>query len=175
MSRLESAFALASRALLGAAALAVLAMTTLVVLSVVMRYVVGSPFAFTEEIVALLYLAMVFFTIPIGTIRREHIVVSVCVDRAGPRMRRVLALLAGLVMIAFAVWFVWETYAFAAFSKKLEARSEQVGLLLWPWMAIMPATMALVGAIAAVRGWQSLRDPRADGPSVPAHFSGDGL
>ena len=106
MSRVENALAFFSRGLLGCAALAVVAMTALVSLSVVMRYVVGSPFAFTEELVALLYLAMAFLTIPIGTIRREHIVVSVAVERAGPRTQRVLALLAAVVMVVFAVWFV---------------------------------------------------------------------
>ena len=173
--RLEAALALVSRALLGGAALAVLAMTALVALSVVMRYFVGSPFAFTEELVALLYLAMVFFTIPIGTLRREHIVVTVCVERAGPRWQRLLALLATLVMVVFAVWFVYETYAFTAFSRKQEARSDHVGILLWPWMAIMPATIALVGVIAVLRGWQSLRNSRVGIESAPGNLGGDRL
>ena len=175
MSRLEAALALVSRALLGGAAFAVLAMTALVSLSVVMRYVVGSPFAFTEELVALLYLAMVFFTIPIGTLHREHIGVTVCVERVGPRLQRLLGLAAALVMIVFAVWFVYETCAFTAFSRKLEARSDHVGLLLWPWMAIMPATIALTGIIALVRGWQSLWDPRMGIESTPDKLSGERL
>ena len=175
MSRLDAALALASRALLGGAALAVLAMTALVARSVFMRYLVDSPFAFTEELVALLYLAMVFFTIPIGTLRREHVVVTVCVERAGPRLQRVLRLAAAVVMIVFTFWFVCETYAFTAFSRKLEARSDHVGILLWPWMAIMPATVALVGVIAAVRGWQSLRNPRVGIESAPGNLGGDRL
>ena len=175
MTRLEAALALFSRALLGGAALALLTMTALVSLSVVMRYFVGSPFAFTEELVALLYLAMVFFTIPIGSLRREHIVVTVCVERAGPRLQWLLGLAAAIVMIVFAVWFVYETYLFAVFSRKLEARSDHVGILLWPWMTIMPATISLVGVIAVLRGWQSLRNPCAGIESVPDKFSGDRL
>ena len=175
MRRLEAALGLASRVLLGGAALAVLAMTALVALSVVMRYAVGSPFAFTEELVALLYLGMVFFTIPIGTLRREHIVVTVCVERAGPRLQRWLALLATLVMVVFAAWFVVETWALADFSRKLGARSDHVGILLWPWMAIMPATMALVGVIAALRGWQSFSQGPASGEAAPGTFGGDRL
>lgn len=173
--RFEATLEVISRALLASAAFAVVAMTVLVALSVIMRYVVGSPFAFTEELVALLYLAMVFLTIPIGTLRREHIVVTVCVERAGPRLKRLLGLAAALVMVVFAVWFVYETYAFTAFSRKLEARSDHVGILLWPWMAIMPATMALVGVIAVARGWQSLRNPRAENASAPDKPGGDRL
>lgn len=175
MHRLEAALTLISRALLGGAAFAVLSMTVLVALSVFMRYAVGSPFAFTEELVALLYLAMVFFTIPIGTLRREHIVVTVCVERAGLRMQKVLGLLAVIVMLVFAAWFVYETWMFAAFSRKLEARSDHVGFLLWPWMAIMPLTMALLGIIAALRGWQSLRKPGLGTGSAASKIKGDGL
>jgi len=175
MARLVGALTLVSRALLAAAAAAVLAMTALVVLSVIMRYVIGSPLAFTEELVALLYLAMAFFTIPISTIRREHIVVSIAVDRSGLILRRALAMLASAVMIVFAVWFAWETSAFAAFSSRLGARSEQVGLLLWPWMAIMPATMALVAGIALAQQWRSIRDPGMRSESAPHGPPRDGL
>ncbi len=160
MRHIEPALAWVSRALLVSAAVSVLAMTALVALSVVMRYFVGSPFAFTEELVALLYLAMVFFTIPVSTMRREHIVVNVCVERAGPRSQRLLAVAAAMVMIVFAVWFVYETFAFTTFSKKLDARSDHVGILLWPWMAIMPLTIALAGLIALVQGWHLLRHPQ---------------
>ena len=170
--RLEAALSSVSRLLLGAAAVAVLTMTALVALSAFMRYFVGSPFAFTEELVALLYLAMVFFTIPIGTLRREHIVVSVCVERTAPKTQRVLAVLAAIITVAFAVWFVYETYAFAAFSRTLEARSDHVGILLWPWMAIMPATMTLVGVIAIVRGFGSLSNLIAGTDGAPENPSG---
>ena len=175
MSRLDTSLAFASRALLCGAALAVLAMTSLVALSVIMRYFVGSPFAFTEELVALLYLAMVFFTIPIATLRGEHIVVTLYVDRTGPNGRRLLGLAAGLVMVVFAAWFVYETAAFTALSRSLESRTDHVGMLLWPWMAIMPLTLALAGIIAAVRGWQSLRHPGAPPPIATEHSGGDRL
>ena len=90
-------------------------------------------------------------------------------------MQRLLGLAAALVMIVFAVWFVYETYAFTAFSRKLEARSDHVGLLLWPWMAIMPATIALAGIIALVRGWQSLWNPRLGIESTPDKLGGERL
>jgi TRAP-type C4-dicarboxylate transport system permease small subunit len=174
VTRLDAAFEAVCRAMLRGAAIAVVAMTVLVALSVVMRYALGSPFAFTEELVALLYLAMVFLTIPMGTLRREHITVSVAVDRAGPAVRRLLAVLAALVMVVFAAWFTMETWAFAAFSRWLEARSDHVGILLWPWMAIMPAVMILSGAISLVHAWRALRG-RAHHDGRGTTPAGDGL
>jgi TRAP-type C4-dicarboxylate transport system permease small subunit len=173
MTRVDAVFASLSQAMLGIAGGAVLAMTALVVLSVVMRYVVGRPFAFTEEVVALLYLTMVFLTLPIGTLRREHIAVGVLTHRARGSMRRALAAAAAMVTVAFAVWFVAETVAFTRFSARLGAQSDHLGMPLWPWMAIMPAIMGLVGIIALRQTWQALTAPRA--PAAPDEGRGDAL
>ena len=175
MSRFEAFLAAISRALLVGAGISVLAMTGLVVLAAFMRYIVGSPFAFTEELVALMFLAMVFLTIPISTVRREHIVVTVCVERAGPRLQRGLALVATLVMLVFAVWFVFESYQSAAFSRKIGARTEQVDLLVWPWMGIMPAIMAFVGVIVTLQAWQAVGGLRRGGGPLPDRQTGDRL
>ena len=175
MPRFEAFLAAISRALLAGAGILVLVMTGLVVLASFMRYFVGSPFAFTEELVALMFLAMVFLTIPISTVRREHIVVTVCVERAGPLLQRVLALLSLLVMLVFAGWFVVEAYVSAAFSRKIGARSDQVDLLLWPWMGIMPVVMAFVGVITILHVWQAVRDLRSGGGPLADHHTGDRL
>ena len=96
-------------------------------------------------------------------------------ERAGTRSKRLLSLVAALVMLVFTVWVSVETWAFADYSRELGARSEQVGLLLWPWMAIMPATMLLTALISAVRGWQSFQDLRRGTDSAPDKLIGDRL
>src|SRR5689334_9480960 len=114
-----------SRVMLYAAAAAALVMTALVVLASAMRYFLGSPFRFTEELVALLYLGMVFLTIPNSTVRREHITVDLLNTALGPRARKWSSVLALLVMITFSAWFVIESYEFAAFAEQIGARTEQ--------------------------------------------------
>ena len=175
MTRVATLLAALSRLLLVGAAGLVLAMTGFVALSAIMRYFVGSPFGFTEELVALMFLAMVFFTIPISTVRREHIVVTVCVERVRPPLKRVLALVAALVMVAFSVWFVIESWSTMAFSAKIGARTDQVRLLLWPWMAIMPAIMALVAFVALLQLWQAIRSPLRATDAAPQRPTGDRL
>lgn len=136
---------------LGAAAGASLLMTALVVLASVMRYVFGAPFRFTEELVALLYSAILFLTMPLCTLRNQHIGMPLVVDRVRPVARRGLRMLASLVTLAFALWFSIEAIRFAAFSREIGARSEQVDLLLWPWMAVMPASMIFVAIIVVAQ------------------------
>ena len=50
-------------------------MTALIVLSAIMRYFVGAPFNFSEELVGLLSCSMAFLALPIGLIAREHIAI----------------------------------------------------------------------------------------------------
>jgi TRAP-type C4-dicarboxylate transport system permease small subunit len=175
VSRLEKSLEAISRALLAGAGALVLAMTALVVLAAFMRYFVGSPFAFTEELVALMFLAMVFLTVPISTVRREHIVVTVCVERAGPKAQSVLGVLAAAVMLAFSIWFAVETYASAAFSKKIGARTDHFQLLLWPWMGVIVAVMSLVALITLIQLWRAVLHLRGRTSHVTQRQAGDGL
>lgn len=174
IDRLLALSAALSRVLLVVSGVLVLAMTALVSLAAFMRYFVGSPFSFTEEIVALMFLAMVFCTLPISTVRREHIVVTLGVERASRPVQRILALLSTLIMLVFCTWFVVEAAASAAFSHRLGARSEQFDLLLWPWMAIMPAVMAFVAAIVILQAVATVRDLR-DGTKLDPVVTTDGL
>jgi len=159
MARVDRLFAVAATALLYVAAAAALTMTALVVLASVMRYLAGSPFRFTEELVALLYLGMVFLTIPNSTVLRQHITVDVLKTRLGPRARKWLGVAALAVTVVFTGWFTVEAYDFAAFAEQIGARTEQVDILLWPWMALMPVTFAIVCLIAASQLLRLLATP----------------
>lgn len=147
MTALQIALLALSRAFSRLAAVVLLVMTGMVILASFMRYLVGAPFHFTEEVVALLYLSTVFLALPACAIRRQHIMVGILTDRVGGEARRWLAFVAIAVMIAFCGWFGYATLEFTLFSREIEARSEQVEILLWPWMAILPATMLLLVAI----------------------------
>jgi TRAP-type C4-dicarboxylate transport system permease small subunit len=159
-------------AMLYAGAAALLVLTALVVIASFMRYFIGKPFAFTEELVALLYMAMVFLAIPLVTVKGTHITVSVMPEAVRRRIGPALRVGGVLVMIVFCAWFTVEAFNFVQRSRGLASRSEQFGLLLWPWMAVIPVTMALVTVIAV---WQLFRPPlppKDEGTALPL---GDGL
>ena len=169
MERLVSRLAIA---LLYAGAAALLALTALVVIASFMRYFIGKPFAFTEELVALLYMSMVFLAIPLVTVKETHIAVSVMPQRVRRAIGPLLRVGASLVMIVFCAWFTVEAYGFVQRSRGLDSRSEQFGLLLWPWMAVIPVTMAFVTIIAAFHLFNPPPPPKDDGAAPPL---GDGL
>ncbi len=173
MNALERWLSAVARWMAYAGALALLVMTALVVISSVMRYFVGSPFRFTEELVALFYMSMVFLAIPLVTMNDTHVAVSVLPERARLEFGSLLRVGAALVIIIFCAWFTYEAFGWMDYSRRLHSRSEQADFVLWPWMAVIPATMAFVTLIALFRLLRPDRTRAArDADPLPL---GDGL
>lgn len=131
-------------------------LTGLVVLSAGMRYVVGSPFAFTEEIVGLLFAAMVFLSFPSCTIHRRHIEVTLISERLKPRARRLARAAGNLLVLLFCAWYGSFAWEFTALSLRLRSKSDVGGIVLWPWMGTMVLACLLM-AVAIVALWRARR------------------
>lgn len=155
MKLLEAVFGAVSTFLLHLATGFLLLMTALVVTASFMRYIVGRPFAFTEELVALLYMAMVFLAVPIVTMRHRHVAISVLPSRVMTLLRHPFRLAACVAMIAFCTWFAIAAYGFVEQSYNFNSHTEQVEFLLWPWMAIIPAMMGFMAVISLLHLVQS--------------------
>lgn len=140
-----------------AAGLAVMAaacafgMVALVVLSVAMRHLANAPFRFTEELVGLLLCATLFLALPQVTLSGSHVRVDLLRRYLGPRGRTVLAVLAAAVMVAFCLWFTIEAMPWLDFAFSRNLKSEASRLLLYPWMAAVPLSLALTGLCAVYR------------------------
>ncbi|MEQ8345220.1 MAG: TRAP transporter small permease [Sneathiellaceae bacterium] len=143
------------------AACAAVLLTLFVCLSAAMRYLFGSPFHFTEELVALLFLAMVFLTLPAATSRRQHIRVTLVTARLRGSWRSVANAFNVAVILAFSTWFGIEAFRFADFAVEIGAITEQSGIILWPWMAVLPASAGLAALISLLQLAQAVtgRDP----------------
>lgn len=133
-----------------AAGLAV-AMFAFVTLSSIMRYVIGSPFSFTEELVGLLFTAMIFAGLPVITLRQKHICVTIVPDLLPPRGKDIMQRLAHLLIFAFCLWFGKLTWDYLQTTIALDARSAGSRLILWPWTAVLPLSCALAGLAALFR------------------------
>jgi len=99
MDTLERLLLRISRGLTYLATISLLLMAVLVITSAIMRYFVGRPFRFTEELVALLYMAMVYLAIPLVTARRAQITVSVLPERLAQLLAGLLRIGSALVMV----------------------------------------------------------------------------
>lgn len=173
MDTLERLLMRISRGLNYLATISLLLMTLLVITSSVMRYFVGRPFRFTEELVALLYMAMVYLAIPLVTARRTQITVSVLPERLTILLSGVLRVGSALVMVGFCTWFMIEALDFAEYSRRLSSRTEQFDILLWPWMMLIPLTL---GFTTLIEIFHLFRKPASStgepGQGLPV---GDGL
>ncbi|ESR27470.1 TRAP transporter small permease [Lutibaculum baratangense] len=137
--------------LAGTAAILAIAMSLFVVLSSIMRYFVGAPFAFTEELVGLLFTAMIFAGLPVCTLRRRHISVTIVPDLMPEAMRRFIDRVAYAIVAVFCVWFGILTWEYLQITIALDARSAGSRLLLWPWTAVLPLSCLLSGLAALLR------------------------
>jgi len=156
----DRAILAATRALAALAGAAIAAMLAIVVAAVVMRYVVGAPFRFTEELGGLLLAASLFAALPYTLADNLHIRVTLVSERLHGRAARGAWVLGQAVLVAFCAVFAWEAWQITELTLRLALRSEQARLPLAPWLILMTASVAACGAIAA---WQALRPPPSPG------------
>jgi TRAP-type C4-dicarboxylate transport system permease small subunit len=154
MHRLDSIIGAIVRVMVYAATAAGILLSAFVALSAFMRYLVGAPFAFTEEFVGLLFSAMVFLALPYCSHAGQHIRVTLLTDHLPPSWRAYSSVASTLFTLLFCILFAWISFDFAWTSYELGARSDIGRLLLWPWMATMPLAclfMAVAALLHALR------------------------
>ncbi|GAB4187240.1 MAG: hypothetical protein OHK0024_27720 [Thalassobaculales bacterium] len=160
-ARIDAAALAAARALAVLAAAAVAAIALLTVAAVVMRYALGAPFRFSEELAGLLLASAAFLGMPLAVAAELNIRVTLLSDRLRGPWRRGAWVLGQAVLVAFGLVFLVEAWKLAGFTAMLNLRSEQARLPLAPWMYGMVGAVSLTVALAA---WRALRPP----PAPPA-------
>lgn len=131
------------------------AMTMLVFVSTLLRYVVGKPIYFSNELAGLLFFSLTFLTIPHVLNIGRHIRIDLVVRPLPAPMQRVASGFASFVLIAFSSIFIYESWDFLKFSMMINARSDISGILLWPWMALMPLAFTLCILVQIRHGLKS--------------------
>lgn len=139
-----------SRALLVCAACCGITLTGFVALSAIMRYAIGEPFAFTEELVGLLFSALVFLALPYVSVYQRHINISLFTNTYGPVAQRVAQGVANVLIVLFCLWFGYYSFEFTYVSYMLSARTDLADLLVWPWSGLTVVASVLMGAAALV-------------------------
>lgn len=122
-----------------------------IVTSVVMRKFANSPLHITEEAVGLLLSVALFLGLPMVTLRSKHVRVSLLTSYVGDKSRGVLQIAGLVVGIVFFGWLIWETIPWFEFALKRNLKTETTRILLYPWMAFMPLSLAVTAAILVAR------------------------
>ena len=163
---IERALRIMAGALAGVGAAALAGIFLLVLAAVVMRYIWGRPFGFTEELSGLLMTLAVFTLLPSTVLGEINIRVTVLSERLPAVGQRLLFLLGQLLLLVFCAVFVYEAWGIYEFTAKLGLLSEQSRLPLAPFLLIGTLAMAAAGAAGA---WRAIRPtrPHHDGPVHP--------
>lgn len=127
--------------------------------SAIMRYVVGSPFGFTEEVVGLLFASLAFLSIAYCALSDREIRVDIVYKAIPAPLQRIGQLISSVALLIFAVWIGWLAYDFIALSYRIGARTDMTGITLWPWMALFPV---MVTGIALSVFWRSSEETSMD-------------
>lgn len=141
-------------ALAGVGAAALAGIFVLVLVAVVMRYVWGRPFAFTEELSGLFMTLAVFTLLPSVVLREINIRVTVIFERLPARAQRVLFVVGQLLLLAFCAIFVREAWGIYEFTAKLNLMSEQSRLPLAPFLLVSTVSVIAAGLAGA---WRTMR------------------
>ncbi|MFG6177598.1 TRAP transporter small permease [Halomonas sp. THAF12] len=131
-------------------------MTGLVLVSTLMRYLAGSPIGFSDELSGLLFLSLSFLSLPHVLNTSQHIRIDLLVRTLSRRLAVAADIFANAVLVTFATIFAYQAWDFMVFSLQIGARSEISGVLLWPWMALMPLSMGLCLLIIVRNGLREL-------------------
>jgi len=141
-------------ALAGVGAAALAGIFVLVLVAVLMRYVWGRPFAFTEELSGLFMTLAVFTLLPSVVLREINIRVTVISERLPARAQRVLFVVGQLLLLAFCAIFVREAWGIYEFTAKLNLMSEQSRLPLAPFLLVSTVSVIAAGLAGA---WRAMR------------------
>jgi TRAP-type C4-dicarboxylate transport system permease small subunit len=120
--------------------------------SVTMRYLAYAPLRYTEELVGLLMTAAFLLALPLVTLRAEHVRVLIVASSLPDRSGRWVAVLASLFGAAFCLWFFALCLPWLEFAFDRNIKTEVGRLLMYPWMALLPLSMALTALAFLIRG-----------------------
>ena len=131
------------RSLLILSSLAGFGMVIIVFLSVFQRYVLKSPLSFSEELVGLLLCSMLFLSLPHISNSEKHVKINLVFNLLSDRAKLFISILSSLVMITFCFWMIVETIPWLDFAIRLNLKTENSRLILFPWMGVIPLSLFL--------------------------------
>ena len=166
VERAEAMSSRAARAMTAVSAIAAAAIVVVLTFSSLQRYLLAKPIPATEEVAAYLFVAMAFLAMVGAMVERRHIRLLVVWRRLPERLQAWAMFVGNLGAIVVLGFIFWETFKFARSSYQFGARSYVADLPEWPWMMLIPASLALLAVAVVVRALSDL-DRTLDGQSPP--------
>jgi TRAP-type C4-dicarboxylate transport system permease small subunit len=140
------------------------AMTCVVFVSVVFRYVLDTPLSWTEELASLLFAWLTFVGAYVGFRTRSHIAIDTLVVFLPQGIRRVLARLVDVGVLCLVLLFVWQGVSLTLTTRGLEYPAMEIsrGYLY----ASLPLGAVLM-ALGILQGWRDRGEQAAGAEDRP--------
>jgi len=123
----------------------------LLTISSLKRYIFLTPIPETEELGGLMFMATTFLAIAYGLTQERHVRLELLWHYLPGRWQDAASLVAYLLLMVALGVLVSSTWNNAIGSYEAQNRTVMTEILLWPWRMIIPTTLAVVLAAAAVR------------------------
>ena len=133
------------------AALGILAIVILLVLSSLQRYVAGAPIPITEELAGLLFLASAFLSLAYGFTENRHVRLELLWKLLRSPWREAAELTGLLFAVVALVALMVVTYELGVDSFEGGHLSEMTEIVLWPWRLVMTFGLGLLLLAIVVR------------------------
>jgi TRAP-type C4-dicarboxylate transport system permease small subunit len=151
MPAIERLVRRAAHAALGLSAAALLASLATIAYSVIRRYVLGAPVAWTDELVGYLLVASVMLAAADALFDDEHIAVDIVTERLPPRGKRAVLLFGLAAVAATALLLLVEGLGMVQFSHLVGLRSNgYLAVPMWIPQSLVPIGALLLLAAAVV-------------------------
>lgn len=123
-----------------------------IVWAVVMRYAVGQPVLWADELVGYLLVAIVMLSSAEALRHDEHICVDILTERLGERARRTVAVFGLATVLLTALLLVWQGWLSADFTRTLGILSPgHMAMPMWLPQMLVPLGGAVL-SVAALAG-----------------------
>ena len=132
------------------AAAAGLTIVVLVVVSAAMRYVVGSPFSWSDEVVGFLYFLFSFAALPLAFSKRQHPRVEALTRLLRQSSQQLLVAINYVAGLAYLLVFTCQAWPYVLQTLRIGSVSLSGRLPLFPWQLAMPVLLSLLAALLSV-------------------------
>lgn len=139
--------------------------------SVIARYVFDVGVAWSDELARLLFIWIVFIGFAIGVRHRANVGVDWLAARLAPRRRRVLQIVQDATMVAFSLFFCWQSYNSLRFSF-IQVMPALDITIAWLYLSVVVASILMVvygiaNLVESLRGTGAQNVPHAAEPVRP--------
>lgn len=119
------------------------AMTVVVCVAVMFRYVLNAPLEWSEEISTFMMVWFAMLGASMGVYRGRHVGVSFVIEKVGflSRNYRAVSIVSNLLILGFLMVLLWQGYILAMFARLQQSPALMISMF-WPYFGL------LVGAVA---------------------------